>query len=114
MEKYINDFGKECYRGVDENTRMSDLEFHLVVEGMEYSLSEYGDTQHVLHTNLGTLTVLDRRTGFGHRDVETGFRSTDGRFWLASGNYDVMDSGSDTISDAIEWVKEHANNCIGV
>jgi hypothetical protein len=108
MEKYINDHGKECYRAVDETTPMSDLEFHLVPNDFECNV------QYALHTNLGTLTVLDRMTGFGYRDTETGFRAPDGLFWLASGNYDVRDSDSKTIGDAIEWVKRYANNCRGI
>lgn len=63
--------------------------------------------------NLGSLTVLDRMTGFGYRDVETGFRDKDGKFWLASGNYDVRHSGSKTLGDAIEWIKRNANTCVG-
>ena len=72
-----------------------------------------GDTQIALHTNLGSLTVLDRLTGFGWRDVETGYRDTNGEFWLASGNQDVMMSGVKTIGEAIKWVKERANTCVG-
>ena len=71
------------------------------------------DTQIALHTNLGSLTVLDRLTGFGWRDVETGYRDPNGGFWLASGNQDVTRSDVKTIGEAIEWVKERANTCIG-
>lgn len=72
-----------------------------------------GDKQIALHTNLGSLTVLNRMTGFGWRDVETGYRDTNGEFWLASGNQDVTMSGVKTIGEAIKWVKERANTCIG-
>ncbi|MDD4436477.1 MAG: hypothetical protein PHS04_00365 [Tissierellia bacterium] len=71
------------------------------------------DKQIALHTNLGSLTVLDRLTGFGWRDVETGYRDPDGNFWLASGNQDVTRSNVKTIGEAIKWVKERANTCIG-
>lgn len=71
-----------------------------------------GDKQIALHTNLGSLTVLDRMTGFGWRDVETGYRDPNGEFWLASGNQDVTKSGVKTIGEAIKWVKERANICI--
>lgn len=108
MGKYINDHGKECYKGVTADTEMSALEFHRVLP------SSKDDVQYALHTNLGTLTVLDRMTGLGYRDTETGFRAPDGLFWLASGNYDVRESRLGTISDAIEWVKKHANNCKGI
>ena len=114
VEKYVNDYGKECYRGVEETTPFSGLEFHLVKSDTEYSLRPYmdePDTQYALHTNLGTITVLDRMTGFGYRDTETGYRATDGRFWLASGDYDVRNSAPATVGDAIEWVKKYANNC---
>lgn len=37
MEKYINDHGKECYRGVKESTKMSELEFHEVPDTSPYS-----------------------------------------------------------------------------
>jgi len=87
------------------------LEFHLVPETREES--DYDkNIQYALHTNLGTITVLDRRTGFGYRDIETGFRTD--KFWLASGNYDVRNSGVGTISEAIDWIKKHANNCVGI
>ena len=72
-----------------------------------------GDTQIALHSNLGSLTVVDRLTGYGWRDVETGYSDPDGNFWLASGNQDVTMSNAKTIGEAIEWVKERANTCIG-
>lgn len=107
IEKYINAWAKECFRGVELDTPLSSLEFHL---------SEHNDNeniQSVLHTNLGSITVLDRLTGFGWRDVETGYRDKDGKFWLASGGYDVRDAGDMTVVEAVEWVKERANACVG-
>lgn len=71
-----------------------------------------GNQQFALHTDIGSLTVLDRMTGFGWRDVETGFRDKDGKFWLASGHCDVRQSRSKTLGKAIEWVKECANTCV--
>lgn len=110
MEKYINERGKECYRGVTNETPFSDLEFHRVAESFET------DIQFALHTNLGSLTVLDRMTGYGNgiRDTETGYRDPSGKFWLASCMYDVRRSGAATMQDAIDWVKERANTCVGV
>ena len=107
MEKYINDHGKECYRGVEASTPFADLEFHAVPDMPEE------DNQWALHTNLGTLTVLDRLTGFAGyaRDVETGYRHH-GDFWLASGDIDVRTSGTKTLGEAIEWVKARANTCL--
>lgn len=115
IEKYINDNGKECYRNVTEDTVFSSLEFHMVMSYISsFSRPSFdNDIQFALHTNLGSLTVLNRLTGFGWRDTETGYRSKDGKFWLASGGYDVRDSEVDTIGEAIEWVKERANNCKG-
>jgi hypothetical protein len=117
IEKYINDYDKECYRGVEASTPFSELEFNLVKPDTEYSLTPYcdePDVQFALHTNIGSLTVLNRMTGFGWRDTETGYRDMDKKFWLASGDYDVRDSGAETMGEAIEWVKKHANNCIGI
>jgi hypothetical protein len=107
MEKYINEHGKECFRGVTQDTRFSELEFHDVpLRDEEYQMA--------LHTDMGSLTVLDRMTGFGWRDTETGYRSPEGKFWLASGSFDVRHSGAETMKDAIEWVKKNANTCLGV
>lgn len=62
----------------------------------------------------GRITVLDRMTGFGYRDIETGYRDPEGKFWLASGRNDIRDREDLTIEEAIDWIKLHANNCIGV
>lgn len=108
MIKYINEYGKECYMGVSEESAFSVGLFHKP----SYQ-PEHGES-FALHTNLGSLTVVDRMTGFGNgvRDTETGFRDPDGNFWLASGMQDVRCSGVKTIGEAIEWVKSRANNCI--
>jgi len=83
-------------------------------EDVDMSWSHSSDTQTAWHTHLGSLTVLDRMTGFGHgvRDTETGFRCPEGDFWLASGNIDVRLSGAKTLGEAIQWVKDFANNCV--
>jgi hypothetical protein len=106
--KYINAYKKICYSHVRKSTGFNPMLFHVVYNNLK------DDKQFALHTNLGSFTVLDRMTGFGHRDVETGYRSKDNKFWLASGNYDVRESGVKTIGEAIEWVKTRANNCIGI
>ena len=111
-EKYTNDCGKECYRGVTPDTPFAELEFHDVPNQIAY------DLQWALHTDMGSLTVLDRMTGSmdwdGHdrRDIETGYRDPDGKFWLASGGVDVRESNAQTLQEAIEWVKVRANTCI--
>lgn len=63
-----------------------------------------------------SLTVLDRMTGFGYRDVETGLRCHGtGRFWLASGHRDIRDElhKMESEDDIVQWVKDRANNCFG-
>ena len=111
MEKYINDWGKPCYKGATEDTPLNPDDFHMPDNQPEDGKS------YALHTNLGSLTVLFRVTGFtgidGYplKDVETGFRDTDGKFWLASGNCDVRKSGCKTLGEAIAWVKSGANSC---
>jgi len=111
VEKHINDNGKECYKGVLLESEFSSELFHKP----KYQGTE-GDENFAFHSNLGSLTVLDRMTGFmgGVRDTESGYRNEEGEFWLASGNCDVRLSGADNIGDAIKWVKTHANTCIGV
>lgn len=110
MEKYINEYGKECWRDVTEKTPFSKEYFHKPeYQGLE------GDSSYALHTNLGSLTVVNRKTGFigSPRDTESGYRDIDGKFWLATGNVDVMESGCKTVGDAIKFVKDNSNTCIG-
>jgi hypothetical protein len=108
MEKYINKYGKEVYRGVSLDTDFDVNCFHKVNEVYD------DDSQIALHTNIGSITVLTRMTGFGYVDTETGFRDIDGRFWLASGMCDVTKSGVKTIGEAIEWIKKFSNTCVGI
>lgn len=110
MEKYTNERGKECYRGVDYSTAFSEDLFHAVEMGQNAD-----DYQVAFHSNLGSITVLDRLTGFsgGIRDIETGYRDMTGNFWLASGMQDVRDASVQTVGEAIAWIKSHANTCIG-
>jgi hypothetical protein len=70
------------------------------------------DRQWAFHSNLGSITVVDRMTGFGYRDEETGFRDNENYFWLASGHINVLYSNCKTVGEAIEWIKARANNCI--
>ena len=106
MEKYTNEYGEDCFRGVEPDTYIDIGDFHSVPEVGEYRL----------HTNLGSLTVLHRKTGYGEDwwDTETGYRDANGKFWLASGGYDVRDSGAKTMQEMIDWVKVRANTCMGV
>lgn len=65
--------------------------------------------------NGGRISVLDRMTGFGWRDIETGYRSPCGGFWLASGGHDIRKHLHELADhDAMErWVIERANTCTG-
>lgn len=96
------------FNGCCESSPFSPDLFHSV----NMMWADKGDEQAALHMDIGSLTVVDRMTGFGWRDIETGFCAPDGRFWLASGGFDVRDSGAATIGEAIEWVKRNANTCI--
>lgn len=72
------------------------------------------DIQFAFHCNLGSITVLDRMTGFSFgRDTETGFRDCAGKFWLASGMFDIRKHLPLSFFDAVELIKSNANNCIG-
>lgn len=63
----------------------------------------------------GYITVLSRMTGYGYRDVETGYRSPCGQFWLASGNMDIRDELHKLNSEdaMVDWVIKNANICKG-
>lgn len=113
MEKYINNIGREVWKGVDLDTPFSESLFH-EVEPSKYDLEdEYNrNYQLAFHSNLGSITVLDRRTGYGHRDTETGYRDKEDKFWLASGNINVITSGAKTVGEAIDWIKARANTCV--
>jgi hypothetical protein len=61
----------------------------------------------------GRIYVLNRSTGYGFRDVETGYKSPCGKFWLASG-VDIRAALPELSSDndMAAWVIERANNCV--
>lgn len=59
------------------------------------------------------ITVLDRMTGFGWRDVETGYKAPDGRFWLASGNFDIRTFVGRSYRALIGYIKANSNTCVG-
>lgn len=95
---------------IDPKTLLGNCNFRVVHQTDD-------DTLHML--KLGEkekITVLDRLTGFGFgiRDIETGYKDDNGKFWLVSGNFDIRDYGSITIQEAIEYIKMNANACIGV
>lgn len=101
----------KVHENITVDSPFSEELFH-EAEMKEQECSYEQEYQWAFHSNLGSLTVLDRRTGFRWRDTETGFRDEDGKFWLASGMIDVRKSGCKTVGEAIEWVKKEANNCI--
>ena len=98
---------QQIWCGVTNDTKFDVDMFYEVPDKFE------DDVQFALHSNLGSITVLDRMTGFGWRDVETGFRDPDGRFWLASGNFDIRDHRCATFADAIANIKNNSNTCVG-
>jgi hypothetical protein len=80
--------------------------------------SAYGyDNVCVAHRllNGGAITVLNRMTGCGWPDIETGYRSPCGQFWLASYNQDIREHLDEFNSeeDMADWVIKNANTCIG-
>lgn len=112
MRCYFNKHGQVIWEDVKED----ELFVEEIFQEVEYkdTLGINEDFQWAFHSNLGSITVLDRMTGMGWRDTETGYRSPDGKFWLASGMKDVRLSDCETIGDAIEWIKNNANSAIGV
>ena len=72
-----------------------------------------GNSQLAHHGEFGSITILDRMTGYGYRDVETGFRSKDNKMWIASGNFCIRDFPDLTIDEAIQKIKDNANTCRG-
>jgi hypothetical protein len=66
------------------------------------------------------ITVLDRMTGFGYRDIETGYcndpskRIDSKNMWIASGNFDIRDFPELSVSEAIAMIKSNANTLVGV
>ena len=66
--------------------QIKDLNFQRI-EQRQTLLNGEADILFAAKTDLGRITVLDRMTGYGHRDTETGFKDADGKFWLASGQF---------------------------
>ena len=60
------------------------------------------------------ITVLDRMTGFGYRDIETGLRNSKNKFWLASGNFDIRSFLPLNLTDVMKKIKKNSNNCKGI
>lgn len=111
MQKRINEWGKEVWDGIELDTPFSEDFFHEVTK---YNNDE--NYQLAFHSNLGSITVLERTTGYGWKDNETGYRDPLGNFWLASGHRNVISAMKNkenpTVDDAIQYVKKYANTCI--
>jgi hypothetical protein len=85
---------------------------------MHFDDRDAPDVLHAFHLmDGGRITVLDRMTGYGNgvRDVETGYRASCGRWFLASGGYDIRQHLGEFTSenDMAAWVMRHANTCTG-
>jgi hypothetical protein len=90
--------------------QIKDLNFQRI-EQRQTLLDGEADILFAAKTDLGGITVLDRMTGYGHRDTETGFKDADGEFWLASGQFDIRAYPELPVEDAITLIKERANEC---
>ena len=91
----------------------------MIIKDLEWTTNERNDSDIIsfANTSEGTFSVLDRMTGWGgggFRDTETGFRDCSGKFWLASGMFDIRTYPDLTIDAAIVLVKSNSNICIGV
>lgn len=116
MQLTTNQAGKPFWIGVNNDSVISIENFH-EVNMHHHFLEEIGkepDSQWAFHCNLGSITVIDRMTGFSFgRDTETGFRDADGKFWLASGMFDIRNHLPMQFGEAVELIKSNANNCKG-
>ena len=75
------------------------------------SVSSYDrGTLYTTDIDSGRITVLDRTTGFGYRNIETGYKDKDRWFWLASGNFDIREYPQYSIEEAIELIKVNATS----
>jgi hypothetical protein len=92
-----------------------------LVKDLTFSRSYHMDGEDILDTcrvikktpygvKVVRISVLDRMTGFGHRDVETGFRDLNNSFWLVSGDFDIRYFPELTANEAINKIKHEANN----
>lgn len=101
--KLISEHGKAHWEGVTGSTLITEEHFQPV----ESPYPE--DNQQVaFHSDLGSLTVLRRRAGFGLWDTETGFRDSQGNFWLTSGGMDVRSIAPANFATMVDWVKANA------
>lgn len=104
--------GKPFFENVTRNTPFNPDFFHYP----EYQGTERGEWNIAVHTNIGSITVVHRRTGYIGVifDTETGYRDMKGKFWLASCNFDIRDHNPKTVGEAIKLIKKNANTCKGI
>lgn len=88
------------------NKKIGDLKFKEIPMASD-------DTQYAHHGDFGFITVLERMTGYGFKDVETGFRDPEGKFWLAAGDFSILRFSELTVEEAINKIKDNANICKG-
>lgn len=92
----------------------------MLVKELDWREKKSNDGEDIIfyaYTEHGRFTVLDRLTGWGDgdiRDTETGYKDTEGKFWLVSGMFDIRECPDLTISEAIELIKSQANTCKGI
>jgi hypothetical protein len=91
-----------------------------IIQGITWAITEYDDdilyTYYIGQQGLSDrITVLDRLTGYtGYiRDIETGYKDIEGKFWLVAGNFDIRNYPELTIEEAIAKIKKEANLCRG-
>lgn len=86
------------------------------IKNIEWSIDTYCEGDNILYAynfNGQRISVVDRLTGFGWRDVETGYRDENDNFWLASGGFDIRDYPELSREEAILKIKQNANTCVG-
>ena len=84
------------------------------IKDVEWSIDTYCEGDNILYAynfNGQRISVVDRLTGFGWRDVETGYRDEGDNFWLASGGFDIRDYPELSREEAILKIKQNANWC---
>ncbi len=90
-----------------------------LLRNASWNITPCGDDD-ILHTLMladdERITVLDRLTGYsgGRRDIESGYIDKDGKFWLASGQFDIRAFDDLSVADAIDKIKVNANTCRGI
>lgn len=94
------------------------MDYKANIKNADFSITNICGAANTLYTlklpEGDRITVLDRETGYldHRRDIESGYTSAEGVFWLASGGFDARKQDM-TITETIDWIKQNANTCIG-